>query len=67
MTNTEFNDYCGSPGYHNDLSTDISPSTKTTIVVKSETTELTASEFRRCVKRDKNHYMELKDDKYFNS
>jgi hypothetical protein len=25
MTKSEFNDYCGSPGYHNDLSTGMSP------------------------------------------
>jgi hypothetical protein len=67
MTKTELNDYCGSTGYHNNLSTGLSPLTKTAAIFKSETTELTASEFRRGVKRDKSHYMELKDDKYFNS
>ena len=28
---------------------------------------LTAQEFRRGIKRDKSHYEDLKDDKYFNS
>jgi hypothetical protein len=49
MTKTEFNDYCGSPGYHNNLSTGLSPLTKSATVVKSETTKLTASVFRRGV------------------
>jgi hypothetical protein len=50
-----------------DLSTGLSPSPMTTTVFKSETTELTASEFCRGVKRDKSHYMELQDDKYIHS
>jgi hypothetical protein len=29
--------------------------------------ELTTSEFRKVIKRDKSHYPELKDDKYFDS
>ena len=67
MTKTEFNEYCGSPEYHNDLSTGLSPSTKSTVSTTATTNELTASEFRRGVKRDKSHYMELKEDKHFNS
>jgi hypothetical protein len=55
MTKTELDDYCGSPGYHNDLSTGIFPSPMKTALIKSETTELSASKFRRGVKRDKSH------------
>jgi hypothetical protein len=44
MTRKEFNDYCGTHGYHNDLSTGLSPSTKTTTSTQLETTKLIASD-----------------------
>jgi hypothetical protein len=34
MTKTELKDYCGSPGYHDNLSTGLSPSTKTTAIIE---------------------------------
>ena len=57
MTKTEFNEYCGSPEYHNDLSTGLSPSTKTTASTNALTNELTASDFRRGVKCNKSRNM----------
>jgi hypothetical protein len=65
MTRTDFDDYCGSPGYHNNLLTGLFPSTKTTTDIQCEITKITPSRFCCGVKRDKSHHMELKDDKYF--
>jgi hypothetical protein len=45
MTKTEFNENYGSPGYNSKVLTCLSPSTNTPNFIKSETTELTASEF----------------------
>jgi hypothetical protein len=64
ITKTSFLDYCGSPAYHEDLEIGLAQVTKTAAHTNSDT--LTASEFRRGVKRDKVHYSDLKEDKHFN-
>jgi hypothetical protein len=66
-----FNEYCRSDQYTEDVSTGGLSSTsmaKTTPQpYSSQDNSLTVQEFRRGVKRDKAHYENLKDDKYFNS
>ena len=66
LTKTAFLSYCGSPEYHVDIAQGLVPSQKTTVPT-TVSGEFTAAEFRRGVKRDKTHYMELKDDKHFNT
>ena len=66
ITKEQFDEYCRSPDYHMDLQAGLATPTKATIPAAASD-ELTASEFRRGVKRDKSHYTDLKDDKYFNS
>jgi hypothetical protein len=68
ITDTELFDYCGSPKFHDDLEIGLGRVDKTTTGAASVSNgELTASEFRKGIKRDKSHYTELKDDKYFDS
>jgi hypothetical protein len=66
-----FNEYCRLDQYTEDVSTGGLSSTsmaKTTPQpYSSQGNLLTVQEFRRGVKRDKEHYENLKDDKYFNS
>jgi hypothetical protein len=64
ISKARFNEYLGSPSYHSDLQAGLAPSTSISSAVEDE---FTAQEFRRGVKRDKNHYNDLKDDKHFNS
>jgi hypothetical protein len=66
ITKTELFDYMGSPGYHDDIEEGLSKSTKPTTSA-SYNDAFTASDFCKGIKRDKTHYMELKDDKYFNT
>ena len=65
ISKDDFLSYCGSPAFHSDLNKGMKQATTGNFT--STSTEFTASEFRRGVKRDKTHYTELKDDKYFNS
>jgi hypothetical protein len=75
MTKTEFKDYCGSAQYHADAAVGSAPVTThtsprlvaNTAVVGGTTDALTAQEFRRGIKRDKGHYADLKDNKYFST
>ena len=69
-----FLDYCGSADCQRDMSAAEGFSTPVPPhVAKYDPNAvdakggLTAQEFRRGVKRDKSHYEDLKDDKYFNS
>ena len=65
---TRFEEYCGSDNYNDDLtgvSKTVPASGHSGIVVAPG--EMTVQEFRRGVKRDKLHYVDLKDDKYFTS
>ena len=75
MSRSELYDYCGSDDYAADIAAGGTPvvnisspkvSPIATGIVGSHET-LTAQEFRRGVKRDKTHYEDLKDDKYFNT
>ena len=63
ISKTEFNDYLGSPNYHNDLQSDLKPTSAPTLVFDEE---LTVQEFRK-MRRNKSDYHDLKDDKHFNS
>jgi hypothetical protein len=68
FSRTRFEEYCGSDDYNDDLtgvSKPVSALSNGDNVVASG--EMTVQEFRRGVRRDKTHYVELKDDKYFNS
>jgi len=75
ITKTEFKDYCGSSDYHADAgnsgySPGARPGARADVpseVVDMGIGHITPMEFRRSVKRDKNHYGDLKDDKYFNT
>ena len=67
ITKTEFEEYCGSAEYHEDVATGLAPKTKVFPPPMNTNDGLTALEFRRGVKRDKTHYTALKDDKHFNS
>jgi hypothetical protein len=64
-TKTQFLEYCSSPDYHDDVAVGLASKTNVGTLVACDS--LTAQEFRRGVKRDKTHYMDLKDDKHFNS
>jgi Reverse transcriptase (RNA-dependent DNA polymerase) len=66
ISKEQFDVYCRSQDYHMDLQTGLATPTKANVPTTASN-ELTASEFRRGVKRDKSHYTDLKDDKYFNS
>ena len=71
---SEFNDYYGSAkcqldmavaeGFATPAPTNVGKYEPNAVDAKGG---LTAQEFRRGIKRDKSHYGELKDDKYFNS
>jgi hypothetical protein len=68
FSRTRFEEYCGSDDYNDDLtgvSKPVLASSNGGNVVASG--EMTVQEFRRGVRRDKTHYVDLKDDKYFNS
>jgi hypothetical protein len=69
ITKTRFQEYCGSPEYHKDVTNDANPFRKqpSTTTAPTASDSLTAQEFRKSVKRDKTHYSNLKDDKHFNS
>ena len=73
FTKTEFLAYCGSPGCYHDIQVAerLAPVTphgvKPAPGIAESLGSLTLQEFRRGVKRDKSHYEDLKDDKYFNS
>ena len=73
FTKLGFNDYVGSADYLSDAASgDCMPSNqsygpKPDTSVSSSFDALTVQEFRRGVKRDKTHYEDLKDDKYFNT
>jgi hypothetical protein len=73
FTRTLFLEYCGSAACYRDIQvaeglTPAAPrSVKSTPGVTEALSALTVQEFRRGVKRDKSHYEDLKDDKYFNS
>jgi hypothetical protein len=65
---TRFEEYCGSDDYNDDLtgvSKPVSASSNGSIVAASG--DMTVQELRRGVRRYKAHYIDLKDDKYFNS
>ena len=65
-----FEDYMGSQDFHDDLAeheTPTKPNPPPVPVMTATTGELTVQEFRRGVKRDKTHYEDLKDDKFFNT
>jgi hypothetical protein len=53
--------YCGSDDYNDDLTCVLKP------VSALINGEMTVQEFQRGVRRDKTHYVYLKDNKYFNS
>jgi hypothetical protein len=58
----DFEKYCGSPEYHTDVEYGLTKKQNNTGL-----DVLTASEFRKSVKRDKLHYCTLKEDKHFNA
>jgi hypothetical protein len=70
-TKLVFNEYCRSDQYTEDVSTVGLSSTNMAKTdpqtYSSQGNSLTVQEFRRGVKRDKAHYENLRDDKYFNS
>ena len=71
LSRVEFHDYCSSDNYTEDLAAGGS-APKTTVVATTGSSSglpelVTVQEFRRGVKRDKTHYEDLKDDKYFSS
>jgi hypothetical protein len=70
LTRSRFLEYCGSPEYHSDMAMGLSNTKRASVVSSFNPTaseDLTAQEFRKSVKRDKTHYSDLKEDKYFNS
>jgi hypothetical protein len=75
MSKTGFHEYCGSDAFTIDnttggLPTQSSPNPKfdpTMAGMVSAVDSLFVKEFRRGVKRNKTHYEDLKDDKYFNT
>ena len=69
ITRQRFLTYCGSPEYHEDLAMGLAPAKQSVKpnIPPYMTEELTVQEFRKSVKRDKTHYNDLKEDKYFNS
>ena len=66
ISKTELFDYMGSPAYHDDISDGLSKAVKSTTAGTNKD-DFTIADFRRGIKRDKTHYTELKDDKYFNT
>jgi hypothetical protein len=74
MTKTEFKKYCCSAEYFNENATVNLPPTAyanprfnaVASGIVGTVDALTAQKFRRGVKRDKTHYADFKDDKYFN-
>jgi hypothetical protein len=71
-----FQEYCGSTDYFDDLAAGDGTPQAAPASVKADPNAggivgsleaLTVQEFRRGVKRDKTHYEDLKDDKYFNT
>ena len=73
-TRTEFLDYCVSADGRHDIAVAEGFSTpkppnigKLNLNAVDANGGLTAQEFRRGIKRDKSHYEDLKDDKYFSS
>ena len=74
ITQDALHGYCGSDDYWADL-TAVSANPTPFIMkngpsnggVVDPLSSLTVQDFRRGVKRDKTHYEDLKDDKYFNS
>jgi hypothetical protein len=65
-----FEDYMSSAEFREDLAAceaPIKPPPPTVSSVTATTGDLTVQEFRRGVKRDKTHYEDLKDDKFFNT
>jgi hypothetical protein len=70
MSKLELYDYCGSDDYAADVAAGGIPASKASPITTGSFTSqdtLSAQEFRHGVKRDKTHYEDLKDDKYFNS
>ena len=73
FTRTLFLEYCGSADCYRDIQvaeglTPAAPrGVKPTPGIAESLSSLTVQEFRRGVKRDKSHYDDLKDDKYFSS
>jgi hypothetical protein len=75
MTVEAFKSYCGSADFHADAAIGSSPApTNANTRVHASTNAVvgtpdlfTAQEFRRGVKRDKAHYADLKEDKYFST
>jgi hypothetical protein len=70
FTNTQFKEYVGSPDYHADLAMSGAPPKPFLLprgnsAVATATDDLSALEIRKGVRRDKTHYTDLKDDKYF--
>jgi hypothetical protein len=70
FTNTQFKEYVGSPDYHDDLAMSGAPPKPKLLprgksAIATATDDLTALDFRKGVRRDKTHYTDLKDDKYF--
>jgi hypothetical protein len=62
-----FNEYCRSDHYTEDVNEYGKNDSSTLQPYSSQGNSLTVQEFCRGVKRDKAHYENLKDDKYFNS
>jgi hypothetical protein len=62
---TDCNDCHGLPEYHADMADGLTPSTKSASI-SLQSGEITASEFRRGIRRDKTNYAELKDE-HFNT
>ena len=75
MTRSSFYDYCGSDDYAADVACGGCPpitgsnakGDPSVSGIGGSFDSLTVQEFRRGVKRDKTHYENLKDDKYFNT
>jgi hypothetical protein len=70
ITKKGFEDYMNSQQLHEDLAavdTSAKPPPPAVSGVTAATEDLTVLEFRWGVKRDKTHYEDLKDDKFFNT
>ena len=70
ITKKGFEDYMNSEEFHEDLAagdTTAKPPPPIVSGVTAAMEDLTVLEFRRGVKRDKTHYEDLKDDKFFNT
>jgi hypothetical protein len=66
ITKSLFYLYCGSPHYHLDHQKGLAPPI-VMMTVPEIADVLTAREFRKSLRRDKGKYMDLKEDKHFNS